>query len=69
VDKLLLTPEQAADVLSIGRTKLYELLATGELTSIRLGGCRRIPADAIRQFVAELGTAGVPRVRDYLDAS
>jgi excisionase family DNA binding protein len=69
MDKLLLTPEQAADVLSIGRTKLYELLATGELTSIRLGGSRRIPADAIRQFVADLRTAPAPGGRDYLNAS
>ena len=67
MDKLLLTPEEAAEMLSIGRSKLYELLATGELTSIRLGGCRRVPTDAIRQFVAQLG-APTPDLPDYLDA-
>jgi len=67
MDKLLLTPEEAAEMLSIGRSKLYELLATGELTSIRLGGCRRVPTEAIRQFVAQLG-APTADVSDYLDA-
>lgn len=43
VDKLLLTPPEAATMLSIGRTKLYDLLRTGALFSIRLGGSRRIP--------------------------
>jgi len=57
--KLLLTPEQAADVLSIGRTKLFELLANGTLPSVRIGNCRRVPAAALESFVAELvGAAG-----------
>jgi excisionase family DNA binding protein len=60
VEKLLLTPEEAAEMLSIGRSKLYELLATGELASIRLGGCRRVPTEAIRQFVAQLGADARP---------
>jgi excisionase family DNA binding protein len=67
VEKLLLTPEDAAEALSIGRSKLYELLATGELASIRLGGCRRVPTEAIRHFVAQLSQASAPRARDYLD--
>ena len=37
VGKLLLTPEEAAGVLSIGRTKLYELLSSDEIVSIRVG--------------------------------
>ncbi len=31
VDKLLLKPEEAAELLSIGRSKVYELIGTGEL--------------------------------------
>lgn len=42
----LLTPEEAARVLRIGRSKLYQLLADKELTSIKIGRSRRVrPAD------------------------
>jgi excisionase family DNA binding protein len=54
VDKLLLKPEEAAEMLSIGRSKVYELIGTGELVSVRIGTSRRIPADALAEFVREL---------------
>ena len=49
--KLLLTPEEAAQALGIGRTKLYELLATAKLPSVRIGGSRRVSVDALTEFV------------------
>jgi excisionase family DNA binding protein len=49
--KLLLTPEEAAESLSISRSKLYELLAAGDVESLRIGGSRRIPFDALEDFV------------------
>jgi excisionase family DNA binding protein len=52
--QLLLTVEQAAHKLNIGRTMLYELLQSGILESVRIGNCRRIPADALSEFVARL---------------
>lgn len=55
MEKLLLTPEEAALALSIGRSKLYELLACGALRSVRIGASRRVPADALREFVGDLG--------------
>jgi len=54
VDKLLLKPEEAAELVSIGRSKVYELIGTGELASVRIGTSRRIPADALVEFVREL---------------
>ncbi|MGH9064693.1 MAG: helix-turn-helix domain-containing protein [Acidimicrobiales bacterium] len=54
MDKLLLTPEDAAEVLSIGRTKLYELLAAGLIGSVRIGGCRRVPTAALADYVSRL---------------
>lgn len=54
VEKLLLKPEEAAELLSIGRSKIYELIGTGELASVRIGTSRRIPADALAEFVREL---------------
>ena len=54
MDKLLLTPLEAAKTLGIGRSKLYELLARGELASVYIGACRRVPLDALRAYVDEL---------------
>jgi excisionase family DNA binding protein len=51
VDKLLLTPEEAAEALSISRSKLYELLAEGQIESIRIGSSRRIPVRGLDEFV------------------
>lgn len=54
MDALLLTPVQAARALGIGRTKVYELIASGRLRSVRLDGCRRITRDDLAAFVAQL---------------
>ncbi|MBA2669255.1 MAG: helix-turn-helix domain-containing protein [Gemmatimonadetes bacterium] len=52
MDKLLLRPVEAAEVIGIGRSKVYELLASGELPSIRIGGCIRVPVEALREWIA-----------------
>jgi len=57
MDKLLLTIEEAADHLSIGRTKAYELVAQGQLRSVTIGRSRRITVDAMHEFIASLQTA------------
>ena len=52
--KLLYTAEEAAGVLGLGRSKVFELLATGELRSVKIGRARRITLDALQAFVNEL---------------
>jgi excisionase family DNA binding protein len=37
IAKLQLRPEEAANLLSIGWSKVYELIGTGELASVRIG--------------------------------
>lgn len=54
MDRLLLTPVEAARALGVGRTKVYELMASGRLRSVRLDGCRRITRDDLAAFVARL---------------
>jgi excisionase family DNA binding protein len=54
MERLLLTVEEAAERLSIGRTKAYELMASGELESVTIGRCRRVPVEALEPFVAAL---------------
>jgi excisionase family DNA binding protein len=50
--RLLLRPEESADALGVSRARLYELLARGELKSIKIGRCRRIPIAELESWVA-----------------
>ena len=62
MEQVLLKPEEAARALSLGRSKVYELLASGSLESITIGKSRRIPADALRRWVDRQlrGDTGAP---------
>jgi excisionase family DNA binding protein len=51
---LLVRPEDAARVPGVGRTKVYELMRSGALRSVRVGGLRRIPVVALNEFVTRL---------------
>jgi excisionase family DNA binding protein len=55
--KLLLTVDEAAAMLSLGRTRLYTLLMRNEIFSVKVGGSRRIPAAALHEFVGHLSEA------------
>lgn len=50
---ILLSAEQAAALLAINRSTVYELLARGELVSFKIGRRRLISRSAIDQFIAE----------------
>jgi excisionase family DNA binding protein len=54
VDRVLLRANEAADALGVSRSKVYELLASGRLRSVNVDGARRVPCEAVREFVAGL---------------
>lgn len=54
MDALLFTAEEAAEILKISRCKVYDLLRSKELRSIKIGGSRRIPRTALEEYVAQL---------------
>lgn len=54
--RLLLTVEEAADALHIGRSKVFDLIRCGELDSVKIGRLRRVPADAVHAFMVRLLT-------------
>jgi excisionase family DNA binding protein len=54
MDKLLYRPKEAAKTLGIGRDKLYDLIRSGRLESVKDGGARFITADAMLAYVALL---------------
>ncbi|MGW4881293.1 excisionase family DNA-binding protein [Streptomyces sp. NPDC004262] len=51
---VLLTVEEAARRLRIGRTTCFRLVLAGEIESVTVGRLRRVPADAVSAYVAKL---------------
>jgi excisionase family DNA binding protein len=51
VRPLLVTVAQAAQVLAVGRTTIYELISTGQLTPIHIGRSVRLPVRQLEDFV------------------
>jgi excisionase family DNA binding protein len=54
---LLLRPEEVATVLRVGRTRVYELMRSGQLRSVKIGHLRRVSATAVAEYVARLDAA------------
>lgn len=52
--RIVLTVEEAADRLRIGRTLMYALVSAGEVESVRIGRLRRIPTDALDSYLLRL---------------
>jgi len=50
-EPLLLRPVEAARLLGIGRSKLFEMLARQELPVVRLGRCVRIPRRELASWI------------------
>jgi excisionase family DNA binding protein len=72
--KLLYTPAQVAQKTSLGLTKTYELIRTGEIFSIRIGRAVRVPASALDAFcnrheaASKQSTSRSSRSREELEA-
>ena len=56
-DRLLLTPEEAARVLRIGRTTVYALMKSGELLPVHIGRSCRISQAELGRYVRRLEAA------------
>ncbi|MBU6422408.1 MAG: helix-turn-helix domain-containing protein [Chloroflexota bacterium] len=61
-EPLLLRVEEAAKLLQIGRNKVYELAAAGEIPSLHVGRQLRIPTEGLREWI-RLQAVGAERVR------
>ncbi len=63
IEKQLLTVPEAAERLSLGRAKTWELVRTGRLRSVKIDWSRRVPVEAIAEFIDALAAEqaeGVP---------
>lgn len=66
--RLLLRIEEAAERLAIGRSLMYRLVLSGEVQSVPVGRLRRIPCEALTEYVDRLkqeASAAAERHRDH----
>jgi excisionase family DNA binding protein len=55
---LLYRVPEAARLLALGPSKMWELIARGDIESVKIDGSRRISRDAIEAYVARLAGGG-----------
>lgn len=48
MDNMLISIRDAAQMLGIGRSKLYDLMGAGQLTTVQIGRRRLVRADSVR---------------------
>ena len=58
-EKFLLSAEEAALLLSVHRSTVYDLLGRGDLASVRIGRRRLIPRSALTEFIAQHQRTGL----------
>ena len=54
METVLLKIPEVMRRLGVGQTKVYELMTSGELGSVKVGRARRVPSDELERFMAEL---------------
>lgn len=61
-DLSLLTVREVAGVMRVSKATVYRMVHSGELTTIRVGRSFRIPAGAVRTYLAgaHVGHAAAP---------
>jgi len=50
---LFVRPREAAAMIGAGRSKIYELIASGEIPSVRIGGMLRVPVAALEKLARD----------------
>lgn len=55
-DRLAYSVEEVAQLLGIGHTSAFALIRSGKLRSVKILRCRRVPADALREYMQQLDT-------------
>jgi excisionase family DNA binding protein len=51
---LLLTVEETATLLRLGRTQTYELVMLGKIQSVKIGRRRLVVRDSLQDFISHL---------------
>lgn len=51
IERLAYKPIEAAELLGVSRSRLFQLLRSGELESVRYGRTRLIPRSSLERFL------------------
>jgi len=51
MERMLLKPVEVAEMLGIAKSRIYEMLAKGELPSLRIGRSVRVPVNALQKWI------------------
>jgi len=54
ITPVLYRVEEAADALRLSRSVIYELIRSGQLRTVKAGRSRRVPVEALAEYVASL---------------
>jgi excisionase family DNA binding protein len=60
-EKLLVRPVEAAAMLSVSRSSIYELIAAGVVPSVRIGRMIRVPVAAIRKLAEQANERSIEK--------
>ena len=53
-EKLLCSPEEAAELLGVGRSQMFELIARREVESFKIGRLRKVPREALTTYIERM---------------
>jgi excisionase family DNA binding protein len=53
-NRIVLTIEEAAQRLGIGRTSMYALIKNGDIRTVTIGRLRRVPIHCLNEYVSNL---------------
>lgn len=58
--RVLYRIDEAAELLSVSKSRVYELVRSGQLRTVKVGKSHRVPARSLDEYVARLlrGSAG-----------
>ncbi len=65
MERLLLNVEEGREIINLGRSRFYDMIATGEIPSIRIGKSIRISVKALNAWVEKQPNGyGIPNELD-----
>ena len=51
MDRILLSTDEAATAIGVSRSKVYELIASGAIPSVRIGASVRVPVEQLKAWI------------------
>lgn len=62
IEKLMYRVNEFAEAIGVSRSKAYEMIARGEVPTVRVGGSVRVPVANVRKWIeANVSAAGAEK--------